>query len=632
MSSKFGRRAEIIDAIEKRLCRIKRKNLFTNDGVPDDDYHFDIALVQKDFPHISSLVNTGSLSPDRASTIGSFEPSAAGINQAAEFIKTKYKTLPALFLQYGNLGSVNDREETVGPNPHLGSSRFTNINQLEERLVIVIRGILGQHACKVFRFRITDKNSDNSENSEADESQQGRCVSCITLRELTDPDLCIKLDLDCEPCTVDCEPYNSSPEIAQIHFKVEIPCETKGSFSFTLKGTEEAKISGNRDDCDSPRKPLEESLTFSAQDENSETYETKVTIDDKEKIKTIRKNSQKYFYELDKDECIRTIDTNILKEDDIAIIYQDSSSKPTQPTHNDDHWDGTVYTPPNQGQPGRLNKWILDTLPSNPTNLYACLVKLSTDKNTVVYSDIIDLTDSNKVPSDPSDIRFIYRDTPDDAIPTGGSWDGTTFNTPTNWEEDDFESIKENNNPKVAVVFLGSDNSSITYSEPLERKFNTYDYDNTKICTISSLPIPLTTLVSMLHADVNKALFEPKKNNLLETRTAAGLIKQYYENGFPEDDANSEEELPPKPNGERRLYPDDATKPHTALQKLRRRVDNLIQDKNKIEQPADLSLGINGVEDFVITDWFTMEGIGTPYELIDFRLVVWHIYPKGSSI
>ena len=631
MGSRFGRRAEIIDAIEKRLCRIKRKNLFTNEGVPDDDYHFDIALVQKDFPHISSLINTDKLVPDRAGFVGGFQPSTEGIEQAGRFIKAKYKTLPALFLQYGNLGSVNDREETVGPNPHLGSSRFTNINQLEERLVIVIRGILEQHDCKPFKFVTTSENNENSENPDTNQAQSDCSKHLTTLTQfLTEP---LKKKVS-EPCVVDREPYNLSPCIAQIHFKVEIPCDVVGSVTFLLDGKEEAKVSGDRYDCEGDRNPIVETLVFSAQDENTETNETKVMIEEETQIKTIRKNSQKYFHDLD----YVTVNTNIKKEDDLVILYrQQSTNQPPLPLeHNDSHWDGTTFNQPQPGVTGDRNKWIVDTLPALPaTNLYACLARLSIDKNHVDYSNIIDLTNSDKVPSDPANVRFIYKDTTDSTVPTTGQlWKPVTnpqedFTPPDDWQEGEvgLEAVKKTANPKVALAFLGTADDIITYSEPLALEFN--DFDDIGI-SISSLPIPLTTLVSMLHADVNKALFEPKKNNLLEVRTAAGLIKEYYENGFPEDDSGSSETVPPDENGNPRLYPD--TGPYTADQKLRKRVDNLISDKNKVEQPADLSLGINGVEDYVITDWFTMEGIGTPYELIDFRLVVWHTYPKGSSI
>ena len=136
----------------------------------------------------------------------------------------------------------------------------------------------------------------------------------------------------------------------------------------------------------------------------------------------------------------------------IRLIYIRSTSTPTAPT--DGSWNGTTFTPPT----GWSN---VDPGGTNP--LYAATAHLvhTTSSVTPTYDTPFRITGDTGSTGDST--RLIYtKNSSTPTNPSGGTWNGTTLDPPTNWH---LTIPAGNDDLYSAVATLGGDGSSLSYSD-----------------------------------------------------------------------------------------------------------------------------------------------------------------------
>ena len=111
--------------------------------------------------------------------------------------------------------------------------------------------------------------------------------------------------------------------------------------------------------------------------------------------------------------------------DSITVIYRRSSTNPTAPTGGT-YNDSRDFDPPND--------WH-ESIPGGTDPVYLCVVSLSGTNRTntgISYGSVIKLTGEDG--SDGDSLRMIFtRDATDPTTPTGGTWDGTSFDPGAGW-------------------------------------------------------------------------------------------------------------------------------------------------------------------------------------------------------
>ena len=627
MNIHSGRRAAIIDEIERRLNQIKRCN----------GYNLDIALVQKRFPALKELTYTEDTDSDTTETdyydTTDLETKVEGSNFIDE------QTLPALLLQYGNAGNSIERMETVGPAAQLdGSSRFTNLNELEERLVIVIRGIIRESASK-----------------------------CLIDEALLSPEPFKNLVYP----IVETKFYSSVPKVGQLHLVFRnLTTETENNTILcTIAGEDESR----EPVCEETLSvyPLGKSIYINPGDTtdvvNKVKQRTGTTWTDNKEVFCWDLKSNQFTLNPDRTDrwqltplsgdnvyetmisCLSDrihVTLPFQEGNAVSIYYQMKDCYPSLPETDDDL---TNTTSTNNWKPVPANN-KLPTSSDDDLDYYL----LPVIKKETGASDNSHLVNANVCPiikakgnSDETGLveaLVIYSRVPkkiDILCPTLKGDSYTSKDLPDSWFLNTSEIPQTQNNKNLyAVSVQVYSDDTIEYGQPFRVVATAKEGNKLKLCpdttipivradtkkyfskvnnveiintnsyndkysptlTISSLPIQLTTLVSMLHSDLNQALYD--KEGELEVKDAAGLIKEFYE--------RNESTIP--------------------LTEFRTRVNNLLQNREIARAPVTLTLGIDGVQDYTITDWYTMEGIASPFEVIDFRLVIWHTYPKGSYI
>lgn len=588
MNYNSGRRAAIIDEIENRLKQIKISK----------GYNLDVALVQKRFPNLTNLTQ--------------------GEN-TTEFINEDYSdmhTMPTLLLQYGSTDNEPAGARTTGPSSQLGgSSRFANINQLEEQLVIVIRGIVveSQSTILLGPENVRDDSTQSTINADANDDS----IIIFTINSGSYP-------------IVKNEAYSIVPEIGQIHCLLEnaLPLDATEDLSI--------KITGTDINNDTLTEILSVTPTIRQIYIDSSTSPSKPSFTDIDSLPTD-------WYASIPDSITNTLYTSIVSILDnsitvstpfkqtgtnITLIYGNFKDLPNKPTDSEGTWNNNRFVLSDDSKWKKIEGALKE---ETNKNLYGLIVK-ENDDGEPIYDNPFKLplldTPSENRNIDRLDVIFSRDYSLKDLKDTYLIDENIDEFIPDNWYNEIPE--EENDKPLYAAILQIDSENCITYSRPfriisMEDEtpnisslyvdsnfyFKTIDeiecsnFDSNSIITASSLPLPLTSLVSLLHADIQKALYNSEK--LLEPRTAAGLIKEFYEkNTFTED-------------------------------QFKDRVEELIETTNIINQKApknasQISLGISGVHDFTITGWETLEGAGFPFEVINFRLVIWHTYPKGASI
>ena len=621
MNIHSGRRAAIIDEIERRLNQIKRCN----------GYNLDIALVQKRFPALKELTYTEDTDSDTTETdyydTTDLETKVEGSNFIDE------QTLPALLLQYGNAGNSIERMETVGPAAQLdGSSRFTNLNELEERLVIVIRGIIRESASKCL-IDETLLSSDSFENLVYPivETKFYSSVPKVGQLHLVFKNLITDTPENTILCTIAGEDESREPvceETLSVYpLAKSIYRATNGDSSWATEKVKQREGSTWNDDNEEvfywDLKSNQFTLNPDASNHwrltppsSSDIYETMIScLSDRIHVTFPFQegNSVNIYYQMK--DCYPSLPTT---DTELTDDWKPVPSDKKLPTSSDDNLD--YYLLP------VIKKEIGDSASSNLTNTNVCPIikaKGNSDETGLVEALVIYSRVPKKI---------------DILCPTLKGESYTDEDLPDSWLLEVPETPSNKNLYAVSVQVYSDD--TIEYGQPFRVVATAKEGNKLKLCpdttipivradtkkyfskvnnvdiinstsyndkyspslTISSLPIQLTTLVSMLHSDLNQALYD--KEGELEVKDAAGLIKEFYE--------RNESTIP--------------------LTEFRTRVNNLLQNREIARAPVTLTLGIDGVQDYTITDWYTMEGIASPFEVIDFRLVIWHTYPKGSYI
>ena len=614
MSNSSGRRAAIIDEIERRLKQIKK----------DNGYNLDVAVVQKRFPHLNQFLKENN-------------------NFIEGYIEDQNSTIPALLLQYGSLGSSTDRTETVGPNAYIqGQSRFANINQLEERLPIVIRGILRESETQV----ICDQ----------------KTISQINTDEITYE----------HPLVIN-KGYSSVPLDAQIEIQFFNLLDDGGSLEEgELQKTIKVTVIGE-DDCGervedffeiipftkilynvSDEVPQEPSIAFIPEGEEEDRssdfnwFQNNNVVEkytsDWELIKPETIQDNEILYALYITRCqnktiAKSSIFNLEGEFEInnpQIITKEIPLSDSTPDVNIDD----------------KNSWPVQEqalLTANINTEYYVSIKWENDEQETIYGPSFTLyTDSqgntdiitgntekiNLVPFfTRQEINYtnlqtrekINSDT-DTGNPNETIW---SENIPDG-EEALYATIAQIGSThvyyiapfRIATSALES-KAPLYYRETTQKTFykvteiqvnGVMDPEKSSI-KVTSSPIPLTTLVSQLHSDVQKAIYQ--NDNLLEVKNASGLIKELIDYGLLLNNQSSLSQSEKDLNFRERFIT---------------RVKSLAGNVQKENLPVTIDLGVSGVEDFIITDWYTFEGVWSPFEIIDFRLIVWHTYPKGSSV
>ena len=111
----------------------------------------------------------------------------------------------------------------------------------------------------------------------------------------------------------------------------------------------------------------------------------------------------------------------------VQLIYQRSSTIPTQPARRSGDWNGSNFTPP--------AGWHI-TVPTGTDLLYACVVNLYPSVPTtsgIVYNRVFQLSGD-----DGDSFDIIYQrnaDTPTQPTDGTGTWNGTDYDPPSSWHE-----------------------------------------------------------------------------------------------------------------------------------------------------------------------------------------------------
>lgn len=618
MANSLGRRAAIIDEIERRLSQIKICN----------GYPLDIAIVQKRFPHLNDLLQLIDPLDQRDDT--------SSINlENIDFLGEA--TLPCLLLQYGSLGGTTDRSEVTGRGRHLeeqsgNRARFANINQLEEALPIVIRGIVRENDSKEIQNKIFVQNN--------------------TI-------------LDSFPSSiVDREKYSVVPDIGQLEFTLndfldngaeDIKIQIKGKdqegkeISTTLTVPVSVKLIYARSPADmKPDKINKGDLTWVG---NRLTVSSSVWDIKDPKIEDSTLTGDLYY------STVKCISHNILEISDpftineITTLKQDTevellfrvhnSVDGISPTFNfdDEEWeplDDQDLTIAMDSDTYLLARWANDTDDLNePKYFYSNYFRLITDQNNIPRT--------MNMNTEQVFVKLLYNRGSIQQEELNQRTDSVLDEADTDWKEE----IPEANSKVLYATIeqkVGDELNGYTYyyspifkiiTKKIDFNIPTYkiqtkeyfkEVDEIKVENLleiesssllnsslrcSTLPIPLTTLVSEVHSAIEQALYQ--NNDLLEVRNASGLIAELIDYGAT-------------------LTGSQAEIDKAFREKFIERVQALGVSEQRENLPVNIDLGIRGVEDFVITDWFTLEGTWAPFEVIDFRLLIWHVYRKGVPV
>lgn len=658
MSMVSGRRSAIIDEIERRLNKIKINNGF----------NLDVALIQKRFPHLNELTKN----------YGILSESGEALKQSTDQDFLGDDTLPGLFLQYGNLGSTTDPAEVIGPNSYLsGTSRFANINQLEERFPIVIRGVLRESEGIILCPRAN-----------------------ITGEEIS---------FNFRDCIVNNPSFSITPRIGQIEFLLDnaLIDPSKNDIKITVNGTDiedndqediiykevKNRLIYNITDAEEPTGQewgIGQDSHFKIDSGNNEWRSQKIDshtwarwVTKKENRPILDNNNNRVTgYEVEYSDPFKI--NEITSSDEIKILYrkkgyQDQSEISIIPEPNQEK--GGWLTDPGEFMPP--DTWALketDNILFDPTieQLFLMVAIKPTDlplqdeidtgskepKRRAIYTNPIEFLTNYQndiyFSDDPfnsveieAQIELYYSHNPDYSDLYTSSENSTNPNN--NWFTD-LSDENKNMPSKFLYMTIGQTavgESITTYSPPF--LLNKYSKDcefpdlrymiktekffkkienfkienidfglppepspplNASVKIISS-PIPLTTLVSKLHTDVEKALYD--NSGLLDTKNAVGLLYDFTKEATKQGKAI-----------------EDGTAISTAKENFADyiidKLTSYLHTQQLEKDPRTIDLGITGVHDFIITDWYTLEGAGSPYEVIDFRLVIWHTYPKGQNI
>ena len=642
MKENKGRRAAILDVVEDRLRQISIKN----------GYNLDIALIQKRFPTLGDL--TRNCDPNEEYT---------------DSMLLGPETLPGLFLQYGTLGLTIDRAEVTAPmssrvNQSEGRSNYANINQLQEGFPIVIRGIVREGDPVIIQCKtLYDSNTDLLEAEEIrelvnnprysmtpNEAQiQIRTFDLIPSRadntyfqiEVTGPDRYCNDDTDKEitdsirldPChkliyqrKADDPPDKPDNTILSDDFANPLLDADTGNWknsidSFDPNNSDPLYASlltqgpNNKIECSDPFKLNE----FTHDDLNKVNFlfrkvsmHEDSTIDPNTITSNVSEDNIIDFVEGDSiyvkvrigqtDETSGTDINNVFEigrdpndhfreiydfdQVKLKLFYATSDVNLSDLKDDDKDDDGDYDGGKDLGSEG-VDGWILAGNVSNDSNSDNFI-----DPNNFTYAVIQQEFINNNI-EDHEETCLTIHTAPFRMMKTSN-----------------FDII--NNMVQTEKFFTGV--NSITITEKDENGEVPFDFTNRPTLSYIeavSLPIPLTTLISMLHADVQRALYDA--GNYIEPYDAGGIIKELVDCYRGQDFKDSAVAL--------RLAAD-----------FENRVTCLIEAECAENQPTNTNLGIRGIEDFYITDWYTSEGVGSPFECIDFRLVVWHTFRKGTAV